>query len=165
MAAIAEHHGTTLIHYFFHRAKEQCEAESTVSESDYRYPGRKPQTREAALVMLGDSVEAAARSLADPTPARLQGVINRVINLKFTDEQLEECEITLRDLHLIARAFSHVLSSIYHHRTEYPELLGDLAGSKKQNGDPDPKQPKKTKDPDVPPEDTRPDNLRRLGLS
>jgi cyclic-di-AMP phosphodiesterase PgpH len=163
-AAIAEHHGTTLIHFFHHRAKEQAEDQNTIAESDYRYPGRKPQSREAALVMLGDAVEAAARSLNEPTPARLQGLISRIVNLKFTDQQLEECDITLRDLHTIARSFSRILNSIYHHRPEYPDLLKDISG-KKPNGDTDPKSPKKPQDPELPPEDLRPDNLRRLGLS
>ena len=96
---IAEHHGTTLIHYFFHKAKDLESTPTSVSETDYRYPGRKPQTRESALVMLGDSIEAASRSIADPTPARLQGMVTRIINNKFSDGQLEECDLTLRDLH------------------------------------------------------------------
>lgn len=164
-AAIAEHHGTTLIHYFHHKAKEAAEDPESVSENDYRYPGRKPQSREAALVMLGDSVEAAARSVPDPNPARLAGVVHRIINLKFADEQLEECDITLKDLHTIAKSFSTVLASIYHRRPEYPELLKDITGGKKPNGDSDPKLLKRPKDVDSPPEDNRPDNLRRLGLS
>ncbi|MBN1960316.1 MAG: HDIG domain-containing protein [Deltaproteobacteria bacterium] len=163
-SAIAEHHGTTLIHYFHHKAVKEAENPDEISENDYRYVGRKPQTREAALVMLGDSVEAAARSVADPTPARLSGVVARIINVKFADEQLEECEITLKDLHLIAKSFSKVLGSIYHTRPEYPEILKELAG-KKSNGDSDQKQPKRSKDRDPSNEDQRPDNLRRLGLS
>ncbi len=164
-AAIAEHHGTTLIHYFHRKAKEQAEDPDSVFENDYRYPGSKPQSREAALVMLGDSVEAAARSVADPSPARLAGVVARIINLKFTDEQLEECDITLKDLHSIAKSFSTVLASIYHTRPEYPELLKELANTKKQNGDPDPKTPRRPRDIDNPDEEPRPENLRRLGLS
>ncbi len=163
-AGIAEHHGTTLIHFFFHKAKENEDEQDPVSESDYRYPGRKPQSREAALVMLGDSVEAASRSLAEPTTARLNGLVQRIINIKFTDGQLDECDLTLKDLHQIAKAFSRVLGSIYHQRPEYPELLGDLSG-KKKDGDSDSKPPKKPKGPDAPPDEPRPDNLRRLGLS
>jgi putative nucleotidyltransferase with HDIG domain len=164
-AAIAEHHGTTLIHFFHHKAKELAEEADSVAEIDYRYTGTKPQSREAALVMLGDSVEAAARSVPDPTPARLAGVVARIINLKFADEQLEECDITLKDLHQIAKSFSTVLASIYHTRPEYPELLRDLSSGKKPNGDSDPKPAKGSKDLDGPPEEPRPDNLRRLGLS
>lgn len=164
LAGIAEHHGTTLIQYFYHKAKEQAEEGQQIAEADYRYPGRKPQTREAALVMLGDSLEAASRSLADPTPARLQGLVNRIISHKFTDGQLEECDLTLRDLHTIAKSFSRVLNSIYHHRLEYPDSVKDVSG-KKQNGDHDSKAAKRPEDGDGPPEEDRPDNLRRLGLS
>jgi cyclic-di-AMP phosphodiesterase PgpH len=163
MAGIAEHHGTTLIHYFFHKAKEQ-DPDDPPQESDYRYPGRKPQSREAALVMLADSIEAASRSLADPTPARLQGLVLRIINIKFTDGQLDDCDLTLKDLHIIAKSFSRVLNSIYHTRPEYPELLKDISG-KKGHGDADHKSQKRPKDPDDPDPSDRPDNLRRLGLS
>ncbi len=165
MAGIAEHHGTTLIHYFFHKAKEQAEPEAQPQESDYRYPGRKPQSREAALVMLGDSIEAASRSLADPTPARLQGLVSRIINTKFTDGQLDECDLSLMDLHAIAKSFTRVLNSIYHTRPEYPELLKDLTGGKKAHADPDSKPEKRPKGPDEPGAGDRPENLRRLGLS
>lgn len=129
-AGIAEHHGTTLIQYFYARALEEAEDEREVSESDYRYPGRKPQSRETALVMLGDSVEAAARSLADPTPARLRGLVNKIINGKFADGQLEECDLTLRDLHTIARAFMKVLTSLYHTRVEYPDTSKKAEGKR-----------------------------------
>lgn len=170
-AGIVEHHGTTLIQFFYHKAKEQADEQNPVAETDYRYPGRKPQTRESALVMLGDSVEAASRSLADPTPARLQGLVTRIINHKFTDGQLEECDLTLRDLHLIAKAFSRVLGSIYHQRPEYPGVLQDLGGSAKKQGhhaDSHAKQSPKGKTAsgeDTGSEEDRPDNIRRLGLS
>ena len=163
LAGIAQHHGTTLIQYFYHRAKEQLEEGQTISEEDYRYPGQKPQSREAALVMLADSIEAAARALSEPTPARLQGLVTRIISHKFTDGQLEECDLTLRDLHTIAKSFSRVLTSIYHHRLEYPDLLHD--GGKKQNGDTDSKSKKGSDDHDDPPAEGGQDNLRRLGLS
>ncbi len=157
--AIVEHHGTTLIHYFYQKAKEQADEPDGVADSEYRYPGRKPQTREAALVMIGDSIEAASRSLGDPTPARLQGLVHRIINLKFTDGQLEECDLTLRDLHIIAKAFMRVLTSIYHQRPEYPGLLTDLAGRREPDGE-KPAHVGNRNDDD----DDKPDNLRRLGL-
>jgi putative nucleotidyltransferase with HDIG domain len=162
-AAIAEHHGTTTIQFFYQKAKEAEDENNPVSEQDYRYAGRKPRSRETALVMLGDSVEAACRSLADPTPARVQGMVNRVINMKFTDGQLEQCDLTLKDLHAIAKAFARVLNSIYHERPEYPGVTDDLSG-KKSNGDLDPKQAKKAQRADEDSEEDRPDNLRRLGL-
>lgn len=164
MAAIAEHHGTTLIRYFYEKAKEQEDPTSPVAESDYRYASRKPQSRETALVMLADSVEAASRSLPEPTPARLQGLVTRIINTKFTDGQLEQCDLTLRDLHVIAKSFCRVLNSIYHQRVEYPSSTKD-GGGKRGHGDPDPKSTRRADDPDCAPAEDRPDNLRRLGLS
>ena len=118
-----QHHGTALIESFFHKAKEAAEAEGVdekVSEEDYRYPGPQPQSREAGVLMLADGVEAAARSLGDPTEDRLQAVVSRVINAKFTDGQLDHCDLTLRDLHNIAKSFLQVLRGIYHQRPTYP---------------------------------------------
>ncbi len=118
--AATQHHGTALIESFFHKAKEAAETDEKVSEEDYRYPGPKPQTREAGVLMLADGVEAAARSLSDPTEDRLQSVVSRVINAKFTDGQLDHCDLTLRDLHNIAKSFLQVLRGIYHQRPTYP---------------------------------------------
>ncbi len=123
LADICEQHaGTTLISFFYHKAKELAEERSDPPplETDYRYAGPKPQTREAALVFLGDSVEAAAKSLPDPSPARLQGLVQNLINARFIDGQLSECDLTLGDLHRIARAFIRGLTGIYHSRPEYP---------------------------------------------
>ena len=166
VSGILEHHGTTLIHYFYHKAKEQEEDSSPVREADYRYPGRKPQTREAALVMIADSIEAASRSLPDPAPARLRGLISRIINIKFSDGQLDECDLTLRHLHVIAKAFARVLDSIYHQRVEYPDLLKELGGGgKKYHADLDSKSTKAAAGGEPPAEKDSQDSLRRLGLS
>jgi putative nucleotidyltransferase with HDIG domain len=119
--AIMQHHGTSLIKYFYQKAKDQEEPETVVAEEDFRYPGPKPQTREVALVMLADSVEAAAKSITDPSPARLQGLVQNIINRIFVDGQLDACDLTLKDLHEIARAFNRVLNAIYHYRPDYPE--------------------------------------------
>jgi hypothetical protein len=119
--AIQQHHGTSLMKFFYQRAREQAESPDLVKEEDFRYSGPKPQTREVALVMLADSVEAAAKSIADPSPARLQGLVQNMINRIFVDGQLDECDLTLQDLHRIARAFNRVLAGIYHHRPDYPE--------------------------------------------
>ncbi len=119
---IQQHHGTTLIKFFYDRAKSQSDPEvHQVSERDYRYHGPKPQTREAALIMLADAIEAASRTLADPTPARIQGMVQKLINNIFIDGQLNECDLTLKDLNLIAKSFNRVLSSSFHHRVDYPE--------------------------------------------
>ncbi|MEZ4271062.1 MAG: hypothetical protein R3C68_06410 [Myxococcota bacterium] len=162
IAGIAEHHGTTLIQFFYHKAKELEDENNPVQESDYRYPGRRPQSREAALVMLGDSIEAASRSLADPSPARLKGLVNKIVNGKFTDGQLEECDLTLKDMHAIAKAFIRVLTPIYHQRVEYPDPISKA--DKKTDGDSDQKPAKEADGVDSPSEEDRPDNIRRLGL-
>jgi putative nucleotidyltransferase with HDIG domain len=115
-----QHHGTTLIEYFYHKALEAKEPDEEVHEEDYRYGGPKPQTREAGIIMLADGVEAASRSLAETSEDRLTGVVQRVINNKFTDGQLDHCDLTLRDMHLIAKSFLQVLRGIYHQRPTYP---------------------------------------------
>ena len=115
-----QHHGTALIESFFHKAKEAADPDEKVAEEDYRYPGPQPQTREAGVLMLADGVEAAARSISDPSEDRLQAVVSRVINAKFTDGQLDHCDLTLRDLHNIAKSFLQVLRGIYHQRPTYP---------------------------------------------
>ncbi|MBW1975162.1 MAG: HDIG domain-containing protein [Deltaproteobacteria bacterium] len=126
---IQQHHGTSLIAYFYQKALECRERVRQskkgtelppVNEEDFRYPGPKPQTKEAGLVMLADMAEAACRSIPNPTPARIQGMVNRVINQAFADGQLDECELTLKDLHKIAKHFNQILSTIHHKRIEYP---------------------------------------------
>jgi putative nucleotidyltransferase with HDIG domain len=118
---ILQHHGTTLISYFYNKAlEEQDEDIHSVNEDDFRYPGPKPQFREAALVMLADSIEAAARSLDEPTTGRLQNIVKNVIQNKFLDGQLDECNLTLRSLTVIEAAFKRVLLGVYHHRIDYP---------------------------------------------
>lgn len=125
MDIIQQHHGTNLIPYFYHKAKDRMakkEVKTTdIKEEDFRYPGPKPQTKEAGLVMLADMVEAASRSLVDPTPARIQGTVQKIINKVFSDGQLDDCELTLKDLHEIAKSFNNTLSGIFHHRIEYPD--------------------------------------------
>jgi hypothetical protein len=119
---IRQHHGTALIKFFYDRAKTQAEAAGqTVEEKNFRYPGPKPQTREAGIVMLADCVEAASRSLVNPTPDHILGMVQNIINRIFTDGQLDECELTLKNLHEIAKSFNRILNGIYHHRIEYPE--------------------------------------------
>jgi len=108
-----------LISYFYQKAKERGESGSP-AEEDYRYPGPKPQTRVAALVMMADGVEAASRVLADPTPARIASLVDRIINHIFLEGQLDECELTLKDIHEIKRRFTFILTGIFHKRVDYP---------------------------------------------
>ena len=119
---IRQHHGTALIKFFYERAKSLAVVSGqVVEEKDFRYPGPKPQTREAGIVMLADCVEAASRTLVNPTPDRIQGLVQKLINNVFIDGQLDECELTLKNLHEIARSFTGILNGIFHHRIDYPE--------------------------------------------
>lgn len=131
---IEQHHGTDLIRYFYQRASEVYQEEKeTIEESNFRYPGPKPQTREAALVMLADSVEAASRSLKNATPAKLEGVVQRIIQERLESRQFDECNLTFRDLDKIRAAFMKVLGGIFHHRIEYPEAVIKEMERKKVN--------------------------------
>ncbi|MCL4536653.1 MAG: HDIG domain-containing protein [Nitrospirae bacterium] len=116
---IQQHHGTSLITYFYQKAIEQA---SSVSQENYRYPGPRPQTRVAALVMMADAVEAASRTLTEPTPARISALVDRIINNIFLDGQIDECELTLKDISEVKKRFTYILTSIFHRRIEYPEL-------------------------------------------
>lgn len=117
---IQQHHGTSIISYFYDREKKLKNKE-IVDEQTFRYPGRKPQTKEAATLMLADAVEATARSLSSPTPNHLQQMTRDIIYNRLADGQLDECNLTLREINKIVSAFSQVLLSIYHVRVKYPE--------------------------------------------
>lgn len=118
---IEQHHGTTLIAYFFNKAKKAENPDlDHVEESQFRYPGPKPQTREAAIVMLADACEAATRSIAEPTASKIQNMVHNIINKRFMEEQFSECDLTLRDLKIVEDCFVRTLVSLYHHRIEYP---------------------------------------------
>jgi putative nucleotidyltransferase with HDIG domain len=130
---IQQHHGTSLTSYFYKKAKDQENPEmDPQKEEDFRYPGPKPQTKEAGIVMLADEVEAASRTLTDPTPSRIRSLVQRIINNVFLDGQLEECELTLKDLHKIEESFTRILTGIFHQRVDYP-LLPVPASLKKRN--------------------------------
>jgi putative nucleotidyltransferase with HDIG domain len=164
---IRQHHGTSFIKFFFDKAK-QLRGEDQVNVDDFRYPGPKPQTREAGLVMLADVVEAASRTLDNPTPSRIQGLVQNLINHIFSDGQLDECELTLKDLHKIARSFNKILYGIHHHRIEYTERRGSAGETGKgrlKNGSPDRQQAKQAKNIAEEDKANGSGHLRRLGLS
>ncbi|MCX8030055.1 MAG: HDIG domain-containing protein [Thermodesulfovibrionales bacterium] len=117
---LQQHHGTSSIAYFYQKAKEKAGDPPPMPE-DYRYHGPKPQSRVAALVMMADAVEAAARSLIDPTPARIAALVDKIINNIFLDGQIDECELTLKDLSEIKKRFIHILTIIFHKRIAYPD--------------------------------------------
>jgi cyclic-di-AMP phosphodiesterase PgpH len=118
---IIQHHGTSLVYYFYRKALEEIEQDEKVYEEGFRYPGPRPSSRETAIVLLADSVEAATRVIPEPQAAKIDEVVRKIINNKFIDGQLEDCELTLKDLENIAKVFIHNLSALYHGRIQYPQ--------------------------------------------
>lgn len=116
---IVQHHGDSLVSFFYRKALEE---NPDISEETFRYDGIRPQTKEAALVLLADNVEAAVRSHKGNTPGRIEGLVRKVIKDKFDEGLLNQCDLTFRDLDKISTAFVKVLSGIFHSRVEYPEL-------------------------------------------
>ena len=119
---IMEHHGTTPVMFFYHKALKQAVDGTQVAMDDYRYPGPKPHTREAALIMLADSVEAGSRALSDHSPEKLDEFVQHIVNSKLEDGQFDNCDLTLRDLGIITAEFRKVLSGIFHERVAYPAI-------------------------------------------
>ncbi|KPU44111.1 7TM-HD extracellular [Oxobacter pfennigii] len=126
---VEQHHGTTLVKYFFVKAINDNESQSDIAENQFRYPGPKPRSKEAAVVMLADSVEAAVRAIPSPTKAKIEDVVRKIVKDKLDDGQLDESDLTLKDINNITEAFLKVLNGIYHDRIEYPdEVQGDKGG-------------------------------------
>lgn len=117
---IPQHHGTGLMKFFYYKARKATDDDSNALEQEFRYPGPKPRTKEAAIIMIADSVEAAARTVAEPTPTKLRNVVDMITTRLRDDGQFDECDITLRDLRLVAESFVKVLMGIHHHRIAYP---------------------------------------------
>lgn len=163
---IQQHHGTSLITFFYQKAKEKENAEmDPIDEEDFRYPGPKPQTKEAGIVMLADSVEAATRTLFEPTPSRIRGLVQDRIQKIFLDGQLEDCELTLRDLQKIEESFNPILIAFFHKRVEYP-ILPTLESNRKKNHEDLDSKPTKTY-PFRPKKDKKggPKDIGRVGTS
>ena len=121
-AIISQHHGTSLIKFFYNKAKEMGENPRI---EDYCYPGPRPQSREAAIVMLADAVEASSRTLSEPTPARIKTHVDTIMKGIFAEGQLDESELTFRDLHLLSENFARILTGLFHQRIAYPDLNKD----------------------------------------
>ena len=146
---IAQHHGTNLITYFFHRAlTENGSTNDAVAEENYRYSGPKPQTKEAGIILLADSLEAATRSLTNPTPTRIKTLVKEIIQKNLESGQLEECDLTLKDLDKIGDSFSRILTGMFHSRVEYPDedLIKKIKKEGKKNGNTHKKSAEKNKD-------------------
>ncbi len=118
---IPQHHGTGLIFYFYQKTIEQAQEGEEVLEENFRYPGPKPQTKETAITMLADSAEGATRALGEQTPQNIEETVKKVINNKFIDGQLDECNLTLKEIEKISSTFTRILTSMYHGRIKYPE--------------------------------------------
>ena len=121
---ILQHHGTTLVEYFYNRANVQSADDpdaSAVDEGSFRYPGPKPQTREAAVLMLSDAVESASRSLTEPAPARIESLVHDIAMKKLLDGQFDECGLTLSNLRTVEDSLVKSLTAMYHGRVKYPD--------------------------------------------
>ena len=153
---IEQHHGNSLVRYFYQKAKEKYDPEmQKIGEEEYRYPGPRPMSIEAGLVMLADSVEAASRSLKSPTKDSLKRLITEIFNNYLQDGQLDDCDFSLKDLRAAASSFFSILYAVYHPRIEYPGFDFEMKkerkaqGARKENGrnhqqpTPPPAQPEK----------------------
>ena len=159
---IQQHHGTSLIKFFYNKALEKAEkTHQTVSEDKYRYHGPRPQSKEAALVMLADVVEAACRTLHDPTPARIQKQVQTLIMALFSEGQLDQSTLTLKDIHAITKSFVRSLQGILHSRIVYPANMGT---QERPNGDTHRQQTEKDRHRSGRPAEENGTNIRRLGL-
>jgi putative nucleotidyltransferase with HDIG domain len=121
---IQQHHGTTLVEFFYHQACTQQELNQpdhpAVSEVQYRYPGPKPRTKECAIVMIADAVESATRAMQEPTPQRIESLVDDIVMKRLLDGQFDECELTMRELQQVQRSCVKSLLAIYHGRIPYP---------------------------------------------
>ena len=159
---IQQHHGSNLIKFFYNKALEKAEkTHQVVSEDKYHYPGPRPRTKEAALVMLADVAEAACRTLADPTPARIQKRVQTLVMGLFSEGQLDESTLTLKDLHAITKSFVRTLQGILHTRIDYPS---ELAAQDKPNGDLHRQQAEKDRHRPGRIAEENGKNIRRLGM-
>jgi hypothetical protein len=135
---IAQHHGTDLVRFFYHRACEACDDDS-VEERDFRYLGPKPQGKEVAIVSLADATEAAVRSISKPNPGKIEGLVRKIIKDRLNSGELDESDLTFQDMDKIATAFTKVIMGMFHSRVEYPEQITkeEIEGKKAKNGNSD----------------------------
>ena len=125
---IEQHHGTTMVEYFYRQAVKEAKengSEEEVDESNFRYPGPKPQTKEACVMMLSDAVESACRTLTEPAPARIESLVKEISAKRLNDDQFSECPLTLKELHMIEQSLIKSLISVYHSRIKYQEQPGE----------------------------------------
>lgn len=130
---VAQHHGTLLASFFYKKASETEHGEC-VLEKDFRYEGPKPQTKEAALIMIADACEAAVRSIGKPNVSRVEAMVRKVIRERLNDGQFDECDLTLKNLTVIGDVYIRILSSMFHSRIEYPDSVKEIERKKDKDG-------------------------------
>src|SRR5215471_14073496 len=135
VTAIREHHGTKLIRYFYQKAVSKAEPGEEVAEIEYRYPGPKPSTRILGILMIADAVEAASRTLVDPTPAKIGAMIRQIVDDCLRDGQFDECDLTMRDLSIIVEALEKTVATVFHHRIDYPGFDFNRGARRRASGD------------------------------
>lgn len=155
---ISTHHGTTLVHYFFQAAAEQrkSDVDRAPDEVEFRYPGPKPRSKEAGILMLADASESSVRAMSEPTPGRIENQVHTMVSRRLMDGQLEDCDLTLREVHQIESSIVKSLCSIYHSRIAYPTPAGqkpsaaETTSAKRQGAAPEP--PKQDERDNAPPD-------------
>ena len=146
---IETHHGTTLMEYFYHEARKKADDKQTVSESEFRYPGPKPKSKEAAIIMLADAVESAARSLTDHTPAKVENLVHSIAMKRLQDGQFDECDLTLRELSQIEISLSKSLAAHHHGRIAYPKSEDKPKSNVSSNSNENPQTEKTRSTPSI----------------
>ena len=137
VTAIREHHGTKLIRYFYQKALTKTDpGQGAIRETDYRYPGPKPSTRILGILMIADAVEAASRTLLEPTPAKIRAMIQTIVDDCLRDGQFDDCDLTMRDLSIIVGALEHTVTTVFHHRIDYPGFDFNRERAKRRQTDP-----------------------------
>ena len=158
---VIAHHGTTLVQYFYHAATEQrkADADRAPDEMEFRYPGPKPRTRETAILMLADASESSVRAMPDPTPGRIETQVHAMVERRLMDGQLDDCELTLREVHQIEASIIRSLNAMYHGRITYPKPVGKKAALSETDGDEKPadtEKPSPEKPDEKPAGETKP---------
>jgi cyclic-di-AMP phosphodiesterase PgpH len=135
VTAIREHHGTKLIRYFYQKAVAKAAPGEEVAEVEYRYPGPKPSTRILGILMIADAVEAASRTLVEPTPAKIRAMIRQIVDDCLRDGQFDACDLTMRDLSIIVETLERTVTTVFHHRIDYPGFDFNRERSRRRTGD------------------------------
>jgi membrane-associated HD superfamily phosphohydrolase len=133
VSIIQQHHGTTVVEYFYHQACKQSgpdqEERALVSDDQYRYPGPRPRTRESAIVMVADAVESASRAMVDPTASRIEGLVHEIVMKRLLDNQFDDADLTFKELSAIEKSLVKTLLGIYHGRLAYPSTSAMTHGT------------------------------------